>query len=254
VAEIQTNDVAANPAVLATTVLLVRDRGGLEVLMVVRHAKAHFASALVFPGGLVDPEDHDAVWDGLSVADAALSRKERAIRLAGFRELYEETGILLVDRPEDGAPPPVAAAATPFMEMVSKQGSRLDLDAMHPFAHWVTPEFAPKRFDTHFRICGLETEVAAVSDGFETVSVEWLRPKDAIDLGASGQRNVLFPTRLNLQMLAEAGSVEEAIAQAKARTIVTVTPRMEQRESGRVLTIPLEAGYGVQEEPVGGMP
>src|SRR5690606_20519285 len=99
---------------------------------------------------------------------------------------------------------------------------------------------------------GLGTEVTAVSDGFETVSVEWLRPQDAIDLGASGERNVLFPTRLNLQMLAQAGSVEEAIAQAKARTIVTVTPRMEQRPGGRVLTIPLEAGYGAQEEPLGG--
>jgi 8-oxo-dGTP pyrophosphatase MutT (NUDIX family) len=205
----------------------------------------------VFPGGLVDPEDHDPAWDGLTVADAGLSRKERALRLAGFRELHEETGLLLLDRPEDGAPPPVGGEVTPFMKLVTEKGSRLDLDAMHPFAHWITPEFAAKRFDTHFRLCGLETEVTAVSDGNETVSVEWLRPQDAIELGRSGERNVLFPTRMNLQMLAQAGSVEEAIAQAKARTIVTVSPKLVQREEGRFLVIPPEAGYGVQQEPVG---
>lgn len=249
--ETVTEQRAPTPAVLATTVLLVRDRGGLEVLMVVRAAKSHFGSALVFPGGLVDPEDHDAAWDGLTVADAGMSRTERAIRIAGFRELHEETGLLLVDRPEDGAPPPVGAETTPFMKLVTEMGSRLDLDAMHPFAHWITPEFASKRFDTHFRLCGLETEVTAVSDGTETVSVEWLRPKDAIDLGRSGERNVLFPTRMNLQMLAEAGSVEEAIARAKARTIVTVSPRLEQRPEGRFLVIPPEAGYGLAEEPAG---
>ena len=42
----------------ASTVLLIRDADdGVEVFMVERSNRMHFASALVFPGGLVDPED-----------------------------------------------------------------------------------------------------------------------------------------------------------------------------------------------------
>ena len=235
---------------LACTVLLIRDRGGLEVLMVERHESQNFASALVFPGGLVDPDDGFDEWDPLSIAHETLTRDERAIRVAGFRELYEETGVLLTDA--DG--PPLKESPHPgegsFLQLVEKIGARLDLDAMHPFAHWITPIFAPKRYDTHFRLCGLTTELNAVSDGTETVSVEWIRPQEAIDLGAAGERVVLFPTRLNLQMLAQSGSVEEAIDAAKARTIVTVSPRMETRPDGKFLVIPPEAGYGVAEEPI----
>jgi 8-oxo-dGTP pyrophosphatase MutT (NUDIX family) len=239
---------------LACTVLLVRERSGLEVLMVERHESQHFASALVFPGGLVDEDDGFEAWDPLSIAHESLSREERAIRIAGFRELHEETGVLLIDA--DG--PPLKEAPHPgegsFLDLVRKTGARLDLDAMHPFAHWITPVFAPKRYDTHFRLCGLTTELTAISDGSETVSVEWIRPQDAIDLGLAGERIVLFPTRMNLTMLAQSASVEEAIDAATARTIVTVSPRMETRDDGKWLVIPPEAGYGIGEERAGRMP
>ena len=46
---------------LAATVMLLRDGSeGMEVFMIVRHQGNDFASgALVFPGGRVDPEDHE---------------------------------------------------------------------------------------------------------------------------------------------------------------------------------------------------
>ena len=234
--------------VLACTVLLVRERSGMEVLMVERHEKQDFASALVFPGGLVDPDDHFEDWHPHTIAHDSLSSVERAVRVAGFRELHEETGVLLVDA--DGPPLKEApkAGEESFLNLIRQMGARLDLDAMHPFAHWITPIMAPRRYDTHFRLCGLTTELTAISDGTETVSAEWIRPKDALDLAKAGQRKVLFPTRLNLQMLGESGSVEEAIEAARSRTIVTVSPRMEVRPDGRYLVIPPEAGYGVAEE------
>jgi hypothetical protein len=126
---------------------------------------------------------------------------------------------------------------------VRRSGGRLDLAAMTPFAHWVTPEGAPKRYDTHFRLCWLTTEMTAVSDGRETVAAEWLRPREALALGASGRRTVLFPTKCQLDLLAQANSVEEAVAQARARRIVSVSPRMERRPEGTVLSIPAESGY-----------
>jgi 8-oxo-dGTP pyrophosphatase MutT (NUDIX family) len=234
---------------LAATVLLVRDCDGLEVLMVERHEQAYFAAALVFPGGIVDPADHDDAWLDLSVGARDLNATERALRIAGYRELYEETGVLLVDHA--GAPARPPADDEPFLDRVSRLDARLDLRAMHPFAHWITPEASPKRYDTHFRLCGLATGLTPVSDGRETVSVEWLRPRDALALGAAGERKLLFPTRVNLELLARASSVDHAIAQAAERSIFTVTPRVEQRPEGVFVTIPPDTGYGAAEEFVG---
>jgi len=238
---------------LACTVLLVRDRGGLEVLMVERHEQSHFASALVFPGGLVDPEDGDAGWAGLTVGEDPIDATERSVRIAGYRELHEETGILLAQAEDakDWRPPP--PGERPFMEAVAAMGLKLDLDAMAPFAHWITPEMAPKRFDTHFRLCGIDTDHVAVHDGAETVSCEWISPARALEMGEAGERRVLFPTKMNLKMLAQASSVDEAIAQARARRVVTVLPHIERRPDGAFLVIPAEAGYGVSEEPAGSM-
>ena len=84
----------------STTVLLVRDGAdGLEVLMVVREDRGQYASAMVFPGGVVDPQDADEAW--LELVDGAgnVGAAERVRRIAGFRELWEETGLLLVEAP-----------------------------------------------------------------------------------------------------------------------------------------------------------
>jgi 8-oxo-dGTP pyrophosphatase MutT (NUDIX family) len=229
-----------------TTVLLVRDGAdGLEVLMVVRHEKSHFASALVFPGGGIDAEDADEAWlellDGAEDLDAA----ERVRRIAGFRELYEETGVLLLDDPRRRPEP--AGEPADFRAVVRDCGGRLDLSAMAPFAHWVTPEGVPKRFDTYFRLCWRTTEMTAVSDGRETVAVEWLRPADAISMGAAKERNLLVPTRCQLDLLAQSDTVEAAVAAARARRIVPVSPTFERRPEGTFLLIPPESGYPIRE-------
>lgn len=230
----------------STTVLLIRDAAdGLEVLMVVRNDKSHFASAMVFPGGVIDAEDGDDAWLGLIDGATDLDPAERMRRIAGFRELYEETGVLLIEGPT--RQPPAAAEGTSFLDVVGGSGGRLDLSAMTPFAHWVTPEVAAKRYDTFFRLCWLTTEMTAISDGRETVSVEWLKPAQALALGASKERNLLFPTKCQLELLDQSRSVEEAVAAARARKIIPVSPTMDRREEGTFLSIPPESGYPVRE-------
>ncbi len=233
---------------LAATVLLIRDRSGLEVLMVERNEQAYFASALVFPGGIVEADDSNEGWLDQTDGHAGLTTAERALRIAAYRELFEETGVLLTGPQVADTERVAAPENAAFRDLVKGKGARLDLAAMHPFAHWITPESSPKRYDTHFRLCGLDTDLTAVSDGLETVSVEWLRPKDALDLGRAGERKLLFPTRLNLEMLNASASVDDAIAAVGKREIVTVTPRMERRPEGMFLTVPIDAGYGGAEE------
>jgi 8-oxo-dGTP pyrophosphatase MutT (NUDIX family) len=226
--------------------MLVRQVGAeMEVLMVVRSATAHFSSAMVFPGGVLDQADFGPLWDRFAHGGAGHSPEERALRICAFRELFEETGVLLGDR----APGKMAGGTGDhFADALADHGALLDLDAMHPFARWITPEFALKRFDTHFYLCGLETEVTPFEDGHETVAVEWMTPARALALGAAKERSLMFPTRVNLERLAQSCSVDDAIAAARARTIVPVCPTLMRDEIGDYLSIPEDAGYGAVKE------
>ena len=77
--------------------------------------------------------------------------------------------------------------------------------------------------------------------------VEMLAPDElALDLAASGERKVIFPTRMNLQLLAESADPADAVARSEARDLVTVEPWVD----GKVLRIPEDAGYGPVTEPL----
>ncbi len=245
----------------AATILLLRDAPTFEVLMVKRHHQIDFASgALVFPGGKSHAGDHDPAWAGHVIGWDAFDADQRALRIAAIREVFEEAGILLAKR-RDGAPitgeacpmavrQAVDAGTTPFLQVVAELDARLDLSALAVFARWITPPLTPKRFDTWFYAVTAPPEQLAACDGRETVDAEWIAPSEALRLAAAGQRKVIFPTRMNLQLLAEANGAGDAVARAAARTLVTVQPQIEQRPSGRVLTLPPDAGYGLVAEPL----
>lgn len=228
----------------AATILLVRD-DPLEVLMIRRHEKQFFSSALVFPGGVVDPDDHSDEWHDL-IADAeGLDPHARAIRIAGFRETFEETGILLA-RGADQAHVSHAGQqgeAGSFLEVVRASGGRLHLADLVPFAHWITPEQSPKRFDTHFFVCHTAPGQEARCDGSEAVALEWATPGAILDRAAAGETSILFPTRLNVARLAESADARSALEAARARPHFTVCPRVEKRDGAVVTVIPAEAGY-----------
>jgi 8-oxo-dGTP pyrophosphatase MutT (NUDIX family) len=230
--------------------MLVRDDPDLRVLMIQRHGSGDFADALVFPGGLVDPSDSDPRWLFL-IADAdGLGEEQRILGIAAYRELFEETGLL---------PGPIAGEAAsdiepgpdPFADHLRKGGHRLALGGLIPFAHWVTPEVAPRRFDTRFYLCAGTASEELSFDGVETLGGHWIRPAEAAEMAITGERKIVFPTRMNLEKLARSRTVEEAVAAARAAPVVTVVPWREDRPDGQYMMIPPEAGYDVSELPVG---
>ena len=88
----------------ATIVLLRESSGGPEVLLVKRRAGDAFGNNYAFPGGVVDEDESasheysqgktaDEANTELNVAEGGLDYYSAAIR-----ELFEETGILLVRR------------------------------------------------------------------------------------------------------------------------------------------------------------
>src|SRR5205085_9476388 len=108
----------------------------------------------------------------------------------------------------------------------------------------------PERVDTWFYVVQAPADQVAACDGRETVDAEWIAPAEALRMAAAGERTVIFPTRMNLQLLAEAESAADAVARAKARTLVTVCPEVQSRPEGKVLVLPPDAGYGDVAEPL----
>src|ERR1700761_891685 len=85
---------------LASTVLLLRDSTAaseIEIFMMVRHHQIEFNSgALVFPGGSVDNNDKEiAANPALYSGGEGLDADALGFRIAGMRETFEESGILL---------------------------------------------------------------------------------------------------------------------------------------------------------------
>jgi 8-oxo-dGTP pyrophosphatase MutT (NUDIX family) len=242
----------------ASTVLLVRDAPGLEVLMVRRSAGMAFgASAWVFPGGKVASADSDPAWDDLS--DGTYDHYDRSLRIAAAREVFEESGLLLATRgggevDADGSASfdamraGVEADPSLLLRLVREAGIRLTLDRLVPFAHWITPAFEPRRFDTHFFLVYAPADQVVRHDGREAVDHQWVAPQDLLDKRKRGEAKLMFPTRLNLEVLARSANADAAVAAASARKVVTVEPRIEDRADGKVLVIPAEAGYGLTEE------
>lgn len=245
----------------AATILLLRDAPTFEVLMVKRHHQIDFASgALVFPGGKTHAGDDDPAWAGHVAGWSQFDAVQRGLRIAAIREVFEEAGVLLAHRTDgstmggEACPMDVRAAVdrgeTHFLDVIRDLDCRLDLDALTVFARWITPTMMPKRFDTWFYAVNAPADQVAACDGHETVDAEWIAPSEVLRLEKAGERKVIFPTRMNVQLLAEASSAGDAVARAQARTLVTVLPEMASRPDGRVLVLPPNAGYGVVEEPM----
>jgi hypothetical protein len=138
----------------------------------------------------------------------------------------------------------LAADRRPFRERLESEKLEPALDALTPFAHWMTPPILPKRFDTRFYIVEAPEGQTAAHDGGEAVDSVWTEPARAIHEAAEGCRTLVLATRLNLELLGQSATAAEAIAAARARAIVTVEPQPLKTETGYRLTIPLEAGYG----------
>lgn len=255
-------DAAKAPAEIrpAATILLLRDEPEFQVLMVKRHHQIDFASgALVFPGGKTHQGDHDQGWADHVAGWDAFDAEQRILRIGAIREAFEEAGILLAER-HDGSPfaepcgldvrEAVDKGEVHFLDVVRDLGVRLRLDSLTVFSRWITPVMMPKRFDTWFYTVRAPADQIAACDGRETVDAEWISPGEVLRMEASGERTVIFPTRMNVQLLREANSAADAVARAANRTLVPVLPKVEQRGEGRFLVLPSDAGYGEVAEPM----
>ncbi|MFV9672955.1 MAG: NUDIX hydrolase, partial [Acidimicrobiia bacterium] len=182
----------------ASTVCLVRDTDpGLEVLMVRRTPSARFmGGAWVFPGGAVDEDDAaDSSSRSVVSNDTDLARW----RAAALRELVEETGFWLW---ESGAEvTPDRPSGREVFASATERDERLAGNSLWYFAHWITPEPLPIRFDTRFFAAVIPPDLDPSIDGNELVDALWIRPDDVLERADAGTWLVAFPTRKIVEFL-----------------------------------------------------
>ncbi len=205
----------------AATILMLRNhhKNGLEVFMVVRHHQIDFASgALVFPGGKVDKGDGEVRdhCDGAEDADEVA----RSLMAGAIREAFEECGILLARTTGESDLVSGEKLATlehyrdslnkgeiSLLEFLKKESLVLAFDQLQPFAHWITPEMMPKRFDTQFYLAKAPIDHIAMHDGHESVASIWISPGRALNGAENEKHTIIFPTHMNIEILSESSSV-----------------------------------------------
>jgi 8-oxo-dGTP pyrophosphatase MutT (NUDIX family) len=246
----------------AATVLVLRDApNGPEVFMVRRHhAIAFMAGAHVFPGGRVDAADHAAAddWcDGVALAGSSLAGvgadDALAFHVAAARELFEEAGVLLATTaqrefvslaaPADHARfkqhrADVHDGRRSLREVIVGEQLRLALDAIVPFAHWVTPPTDVRRFDTRFFITRVPSDQAPVHDETESTHSCWLTPSDALSAAIAGDIVLPPPTWASLRELEPFADVDSALGWARSRTIHRREPLLLEDGARRSLVLP----------------
>lgn len=239
----------------SATVIVARDTDdGLEVFMLERHLKSDFAGgAYVFPGGTVDDRDRDpALAEATDGYRDDGRNPELSFYVCAIRETFEEAGVLLARGeggdlvrlgPSEGrrfadSRRALAASELTPLDFSRECGIRFAADLLHVWQRWVTPEYAPRRYDARFFVAAMPTGQEPLHDDVETTASAWVRPADAVERALRGELSIIFPTRKTLESLMEFDTTKELIAAAASRTVAPVLPRIVIAEDGPRVVLP----------------
>jgi 8-oxo-dGTP pyrophosphatase MutT (NUDIX family) len=217
----------------AATVILVRPADAeLEVFLLRRRKSASFMSgSYVFPGGIAEPGEDDP-------------------RTTAARELFEEAGVLLaasaVDDDDRQRLRARVLAGEPAAAVLAGAGVSFAPDALHYFAHWITPSAEPRRYDTRFFVAVLPAGQEPAFDAHETVDQAWVTPRAGLE---RARELALPPPQVrSLAELSETRTVDEllALCASRARAPHPIMPRLAPAGGGAAgfaLLLPWDPEY-----------
>jgi 8-oxo-dGTP pyrophosphatase MutT (NUDIX family) len=220
----------------ASTVAILRDgdgagAGGPDVWLMRRHSAMAFAPGMqAFPGGSVEPVDHDEVlpWsvrpDGATAAALGVDVSVAAALVsAAVRETFEECGVLIADGP---APEPalfeqarlaLLDLSRGWADVLSGGGFALDSTRLRPWSRWITPSWSPRRFDAYFFVAALpDGQRPRWIDG-EADGAQWWNARAAVAAHDRGDLPMLPPTIETLCAIATGATVADVLAAAPDR-------------------------------------
>ncbi len=244
----------------AATVLLLRDGvPGLEVYLLRRVKGMPFAGGMTaYPGGSVDERDGDVdiAWAGPTPEQWATTfgcdaRMARELVCAAVRETFEEAGVLL-------AGPAGSADVVPdvsgddweeqrqallrrdlaLSELLADRGLAVRSDLLRPFAHWITPEVEPRRYDTKFFAAALPVGQEARDVSGEADEASWLTPTKALAELSTGSRPMMPPTIHTLGQLEPYADVAAVLAGAPPEPLHPISPTFEATPEGHFAVLP----------------
>ena len=220
--------------------MLITDAAaGLEVFLLRRVAAMDFAPGMtVFPGGAVDPADHDPsiAWigpdqDWWSATLGAAPAAARALVVAAVRELFEETGVLLAAPIGPPSADPVPGAGlddSVRLALIDRRitlpaaladaGLRLRADLLRPWANWITPPGRTRRYDTFFFAAALPDGQRAGMLTTEADLGQWWSPEALLAAADAGAAALMPPT---VAMLTDLSRFDSVAAVMAAHRIVT---------------------------------
>jgi 8-oxo-dGTP pyrophosphatase MutT (NUDIX family) len=234
--------------------MFVRDgAAGLEVFMLRRVATMAFAPrTLVFPGGGVDRRDADPrlPWAGPTPAEWAerLQTDEATARelvAAAVREVFEECGVLLAGPSPDSVVDDVSSPhwhaqrqglldrSHSLAEVLMAHDLVLRSDLLAYRAHWITPVFEPRRYDTRFFAAAVPEGQSADDQSTEADVADWVAAADVLEAAQRGDAMMLPPTVICVEEIAAAPSAAAFIAEQPP--VAPVTPVLAQTADGPVM-------------------
>jgi 8-oxo-dGTP pyrophosphatase MutT (NUDIX family) len=230
----------------AATVVVVRDGDeGIEAYLLRRQPTMAFAPGVyVFPGGGVDDPDRGAdvpwagppppVWAerfGCSEDDA------RGLVCAAVRETFEESGVLLAGPDEHSVVADTSAATfqdarlalerreMTFGSYLADSGLVLRTDLLGAWAHWITPTFEPRRYDTRFFVAVLPEGQSVGELPGEADHAAWVPLTQVLAAVDAGGAAMLPPTHITCREIAGL-TTSEVLTAAASRTIRPIEPRL----------------------------
>ena len=232
---------------LAATVMLVRDHDqGLQVYMLKRPGRGDFPDLHVFPGGKVDEDDWApeicfGIDDEQACGQLELERGALRYWVAVARECFEECGVLLARR--DGRMlefvdsevrarfsryrEELLADRMSFGEICRREELQVACDRLAYFSHWLTPEVAPRRFDTRFFIAAMPPDQRTLAHTEETRGEHWEHPERALARHEEGGWSMIDPTLRSLEALTHFDTVSDVLAGVRQRDhLVPWTPEL----------------------------
>lgn len=178
------NETGVTPKDAATVILLRHntDSRNPEVFWVKRSTKLAFLGGYyAFPGGQREASDDDVQ------VQHSRDPEQAAMISCAARELFEESGVLLARGSETltkgqraSLLDDLESGRMSWPELLAHYGLNLDARDFTFVGRWVTPPFAPRRFDTWFFLANCPAkQQPRVSGDAELESGEWIAAREA---------------------------------------------------------------------------
>jgi 8-oxo-dGTP pyrophosphatase MutT (NUDIX family) len=260
----------------SATVIPLRETGdGFEVFMVRRHGESGFmADRYVYPGGKLDEEDCTEraarQVTGMTSEEARERLDEQipplramGLFLAGVRETFEESGLLLARReaePRDDkfvdlesdeetaadfavARRCLAKGAMSLTDLAVREDLVIPLERLGYFAHWITPYMEERRYDTRFFVVLAPENQTPLHGDRETTDSAWMTPEAVLERNRDGDLMLAPPTLRTLQQLASFDSAADVLEFARSYDPPTVLPHIEADGGEVTLYLPGDPAY-----------